>query len=344
MRPRQRNVLDLEWDVREGLTAAPKSLPSRLLYDAAGSAIFEEITRLPEYYLTRTEEALFAAHADEMISRAAHPARADHAHPVRAEPVEAPADPVHPAPHDLVIVELGAGSGRKTKLLLRAVLARQCRALFVPLDVSRAALDECAGSLSRELPHLDIEPIEGRYRAAVDVLRRKPGRKLVLWIGSSIGNYEPPDSIALLRDVRSALAPGDALLLGTDLRKSPELLVPAYDDAAGVTARFNLNLLARLNRELGADFDLSRFKHVALWNERASRMESYLESLEDQIVRLSRLDLTVAFTRGERLHTENSYKFTLEMVDAQLSESGFAREKTWTDANGWFAEHLARAR
>lgn len=331
MRARQGNGLDIEGDVREGLTAAPKSLPSRLLYDAEGSALFEEITRLPEYYLTRTEEALFAAHAGEMISRARRPS-----HPVRAEPVE--------APDELVVVELGAGSGRKTKLLLRAVLARQARALFVPVDVSRAALDGCATALSRELPHLDIEPIEGRYRASVEILRGKPGRKLVLWIGSSIGNYEPPDSIALLRDVRAALAPGDALLLGTDLRKSPELLVPAYDDAAGVTARFNLNLLARLNRELGADFDLSRFKHVAVWNERSSRMESYLESLDDQIVRLPRLELTIAFTRGERLHTENSYKFTLDMVDAQLTESGFAREKTWTDARSWFAEHLARAR
>lgn len=310
-------VLDLAADVREGLTRPSKRLPSRLLYDARGSHLFEEITRLPEYYLTRTELGLFRAHAGEMMAAAGD---------------------------GLVVVELGAGSGMKTQVLLEALLARQRRVTYLPVDVSRAALEMAKNTLQRTFSHgLEVHPLEGRYRIALQGLTAHPGRKLVLWIGSSIGNFEPKDAIALLRDVRSALGDSDALLLGTDLKKDPSLLVPAYDDAGGVTREFNLNLLTRINRELGGHFDRSRFQHVAEWNEAHSRMESYLKSLEAQTVAIDALGLTVHFEAGERIHTEYSYKYTLPMVDQILGESGFRRERTWTDERGWFAEHLCRA-
>lgn len=311
-----RVVLDLASDVREGLTASPRRLPSRLFYDARGSALFEEITRLPEYYLTRTELALFRAHAGEMMAAAGE---------------------------GLVVVELGAGSGMKTQVLLEALLARQARVTYLPVDVSRAALEMAKGSLERTFPRgLEVHPLEGRYRIALQGLAAHPGRKLVLWIGSSIGNFEPKDAVALLRDVREALTAHDALLLGTDLEKDPALLVPAYDDAQGITRAFNLNLLERINRELSGNFDVGAFHHVAVWNPEQHRMESYLESARAQTVRIDALGLEVPFERGERIHTEYSYKYTLASVDQILAQSGFRRERTWMDERQWFAEHLCR--
>ncbi len=313
----RRAILDIASDVREGLSRPAKSLPPRLFYDAEGSALFEEITRLPEYYLTRAEQALFDRHAEEILARAGEA---------------------------LTLVELGAGSGEKTRTLMRAVLRRQPRATYMPVDVSAAALQMASSGLQREFPSLAIIPLEGRYRVALPALRSHPGRKLVLFIGSSIGNFDPPDAIALLRDVRGALSPGDALLLGTDLRKDPAVLVPAYDDAQGVTARFNLNVLALINRELGANFLLDQFRHVACWNASASRMEMHLESLREQTVSIRALRMEVHFGAGERIHTENSYKFTQESVDRMLDEAAFEREETWSDPQGLFTEHLARAR
>jgi len=309
-------VLDVAADVRDGLRASPKHLPSRLFYDAVGSALFEQITALPEYYLTRTELALFEAHAPEMMAQAGE---------------------------ELVVVELGAGSGMKTQVLLRALLERQSQVTYFPVDVSRAALQMARTTLLGAFPRgLEVLPLEGRYRRALEGLKSRPGRKLVLWIGSSVGNFEPAGAVALLRDVRAELVPGDALLLGTDLRKDPSILVPAYDDAQGITRRFNLNLLERINRELGGDFRLDRFAHLAVWNDTESRMESYLESLEEQTVQVPALGLEVRFAQGERIHTEYSYKYTNESVDQLLSQSRLVRERTWTDERGWFAEHLVR--
>lgn len=306
--------LDLAADVREGLTATPRRLPARLFYDAEGSALFEQITDLPEYYLTRAETALFEQHADEILAAAGS---------------------------GLTVVELGAGSARKTIILLRALVERQDRVTFVPVDVSPAALELAKASVQRALPEVDVAPLEGRYRVSLRALQSRPGPKLVLFIGSSIGNFDPSEAIALLRDVRAAFGPGDSLLLGTDLKKSPSVLVPAYDDAAGVTARFNLNVLARINRELGANFALGRFRHLAVWNEERSRMEMHLESTAAQRVEIPRLGLSLDFAAGERIHTENSYKFTVEAVDAMFAEAGFRRVQTWTDPDGLFGEHLA---
>jgi len=300
---------------REGLSASPKRLPSWLFYDEAGSALFEQITELPEYYLTRTERAIFESYAVEIL-QAAGPA--------------------------LTLVELGAGTATKTCILIEELLQRQSRALFYPIDVSPSALHEAVVRLGRQFPQLRVNPIVADYTGGVDALNRISGRKLVLYIGSSIGNFEPEESVAMLRRIRRSMRVGDAMLLGTDMAKSAKILVPAYDDAAGVTAAFNKNILARLNRELDADFDLDAFRHVAVWNKRCSRMEMHLESLRSQGVFLPVLNMDVAFSPGERIHTENSYKYTAEMVEAILRESGFRLEQSWYDRQKWFGVHLAR--
>jgi len=308
-------VSSIGTDVHEGLTATPKQLPPRLFYDAEGSALFEAITRLPEYYLTRSELEIFDRHAPEIMARAGD---------------------------GLTLVELGAGTAHKTRVLIRALLERQEKATFYPIDVSASALEVAAKSLSAEFPNLSLRLVVGRYRAGLESLRAVGGRKLVLFIGSSVGNYDPPEATALLSELGGALSPGDALLLGTDLAKDASLLVPAYDDAAGVTARFNKNVLARINRELGGHFNLDRFKHVALWNAQASRMEMHLESTRAQTVRIDALDLEVSFAARERIHTENSYKFTEAMVAKMLSDAGYAPEQSWFDSKRWFGVHLAR--
>jgi L-histidine N-alpha-methyltransferase len=301
--------------VREGLSASPKRLPSWLFYDEAGSALFEQITELPEYYLTRTERGIFESHAREMLT-AAGPS--------------------------LTLVELGAGTASKTSVLIEELLERQSRALFYPIDVSPSALQEAEKQLGRQFPQLRVNPIVADYTGGVEALSRISGRKLVLYIGSSIGNFEPDDSVRMLRRIRRSLRSGDALLLGADFAKSSKVLLPAYNDAQGVTEAFNKNILARLNRELDADFDLDAFRHVALWNKQCSRMEIYLESVRAQQVFLPMLNMDVSFAAGERIHTENSYKYTQEMVDTILRESGFKLEQSWHDRQDWFGVHLAR--
>ncbi len=302
-------------EVYEGLTSRPKRLCPKLFYDAAGSALFEEITHLPEYYLTRTEEEILRTHADEMLAEAGD---------------------------QLSLVELGAGSARKTSVLIEALLRRQREALYCPIDVASAALQSAARRLESTFPGLRVRPVVSDYTTDMAVVRRIPGRKLVLYIGSSIGNFEPEDALRVLRRVRARLGPGDALLLGTDLRKDSSVLVPAYDDAWGVTARFNKNVLARINRELGGEFDLELFRHRIRWNPEASRIEMYLESLIPQSVWIRLLGLDTRFDAGELLHTENSYKYTDEWVCQMLEDGGFTHENTWKDARSWFAVHLAR--
>ena len=302
-------------DVLQGLTASPKHLPSKLFYDEVGSQLFERITELPEYYLTRTERAILEQYAGDIL-QAAGPS--------------------------LTLVELGAGTASKTCLLIAELLQRQSRGLFYPIDVSPSALDEAVRQLGRQFPSLRVNPIVADYTGGVPALSRITGRKLVLYIGSSIGNFEPDHAVRVLRRIRQMLRSGDALLLGADFAKSSKVLLPAYDDAQGVTAAFNKNILARLNRELEADFDVDAFQHVALWNRRCSRMEIYLESLKAQSAFLPALDLDVTFERGERMHTENSYKYTDAMIESILHDSGFTLEQTWCDRKKWFGVHLAR--
>jgi len=302
-------------EVRQGLGANPKHLPSKLFYDEIGSVLFEQITELPEYYLTRTERSILETFAGEILRQAGP---------------------------SLTLIELGAGTASKTCILIEELLRRQSRALFYPIDVSSSALNEAVRQLGRQFPGVRVNPIVADYTGGVPALSRISGRKLVLYIGSSIGNFEPPEAVGILRRIRRTLRPGDALLLGADFAKSPKLLVPAYDDAQGVTAAFNRNILARLNRELEADFRPEEFRHVALWNRRLSRMEIYLESAIAQAAFVAAIDLDVSFERGERIHTENSYKYTHDMLDSILRESGFTLEQSWCDRKKWFGVHLAR--
>jgi dimethylhistidine N-methyltransferase len=309
--------------VREGLACRPKRLPAWLFYDHAGSQLFEAITELPEYYLTRTERSILTAHAENIIARAADGAR-------------------------LRMAELGAGSADKTRLLLRAAVERQGAVLYEPVDVSASALEVAKKRIEHEIrsvmvaPHvMDYTDGDGQRFALGAICKGE--RRLVLYIGSSIGNFEQDQAARLLRRVRAGLEPGDGLLLGVDLVKDEATLVAAYDDEAGVTAAFNRNVLVRLNRELDADFDPQAFAHRAMWNGAKSRIEMHLASRAAQWVRVHALDLEVDFAAGETIHTENSYKYRPGQAEALLAEAGFAAAATWTDAKGWFAVCLGRA-
>jgi dimethylhistidine N-methyltransferase len=297
----------------------PKRLPPWLFYDEAGSRLFDEITALPEYYLTRTERLILARNSGEMIERAADGLR-------------------------LRIAELGAGSADKTRLLLSAAVARQARVVYEPVDVSATALLVAQARIEREIPGVRVMPLAMDYTNGfvLDSVARGE-RRLVLYIGSSIGNFEPEEALRLLRKVRAQLAPGDSLLLGVDLVKDDSILLAAYDDAAGTTAAFNKNMLARLNRELSADFDPAAFAHRAVWNEESSRIEMHLVSRESQQVRLAALDLVVEFQSGESIHTENSYKYSPGQAETLLAQAGFAPAECWTDPREWFAVCLGRA-
>jgi dimethylhistidine N-methyltransferase len=305
--------------VSEGLLSRPKWLPAWLFYDTAGSQLFNQITELPEYYLTRTERSIFSDCSDEMIALAAGGGA-------------------------LRIVELGAGSADKTRLLLNAAVDRQDTVIYEPVDVSASALEEAQERIEREISGVLVMPRVEDYTKGLGLDAAAMGeRRLVLYIGSSIGNFEPDEALQLLKNVRAALAAGDTILLGVDLVKDKSTLVAAYNDAAGVTAAFNLNMLVRLNRELGADFDLAAFAHRALWNAGRSRMEMHLASSKRQRVHLPALDLKIDFEKGETIHTENSYKYRPGQVEETLSSAGFTPVKTWMDTEKRFAVSLAKA-
>lgn len=296
--------------VREGLGADRKFLGCQYFYDAEGSRLFEEICAQPEYYLTRVEESMIRASADAMVSCSNEP---------------------------LAIIELGSGSSSKTRWILEAALRRQGGAHYVPIDISPTALAEAATRLGTEFPDLRVTAYCGPYQAALPELsRRLRGPKLLLFLGSSLGNYDHPAAANLLRQMGRAVGAGGRLLLGTDLRKERSVLEAAYDDAAGVTARFNLNLLARINRELGANFDLSRFRHRAVYDEQAGRIEMYLVSQGTQRVEIPGAGLTVTLADGEAIHTENSHKYDGLILARLAAESGFEEEASWTDDRGWF--------
>jgi dimethylhistidine N-methyltransferase len=309
---------------RLGLSASQKWLPAWLFYDEAGSELFEQITALPEYYLTRTERALFDRYADEIFLHLRDP---------------------------LTVVELGAGTATKTGILLDALTHFQQGVLYQPIDVSPSALAE-ASKLEAQIPEVTVCPQVANYVTEPIRIEREPQRKiLVLYIGSSIGNFSPEQAHAVLSKLRSQLQPGDALLLGADLapgkRKSVAQLLAAYDDTAGVTAAFNLNVLTRLNRELGAGFDLDCFTHQARWNASASAIEMHLASTCAQTVVIpanaAGPELILHFTPGETIHTENSYKFTPASLAQLLIPSGFTPTRTFTDPDCLFAVTLATA-
>ncbi|MFP5230606.1 MAG: L-histidine N(alpha)-methyltransferase [Acidobacteriota bacterium] len=304
-------------EVYRGLTAFPKKLSPWLFYDQRGSELFEAITELPEYYLTRTERAIFEQYADEIVAAA--------------------------DTNKLSMIELGAGTATKTGLLLAAAVRRQGSVEYYPIDISTSALEEARRRIGEEMPRVSCMPIVCDYTADMSEVQRVAGRRLVLYIGSSLGNFEPAQAAALLRRLRGQLAAGDLLLLGVDHVKDRSTLLKAYNDVAGVTAEFNRNVLVRIKRELGAAFRPGLFRHRACWNERESRIEMHLESLVAQELAIPALDLNVSFRRGESIHTENSYKFTPDSVSEMLGRTGFGVRQNWTDSKRWFGVYLAEA-
>jgi len=309
-------VAEFAHGVRTGLGKPQKELHSKYLYDELGSALFEAITHLPEYGLTRADERLLREHADEI-----------------AELV----------PSCETVIELGSGTGRKTRSILAALRRRHARLRYYPIDVSAEALGRC----ERELGDIaEVHPLQQSYldgmAQALDA-RWQDEPVLVLFLGSTIGNFEPRCALAFLRDLRSALRPADSLLLGADLIKDPAQLIAAYDDPTGVTAAFNLNLLGRANRELDADFDLRSFQHEARWNENQRRIEMHLRSLVDQTVSLAGCGLTVHFRAGETIWTESSHKFSADQLRQMASDCGYRVEEQWTDRQWPFVESLWKA-
>jgi L-histidine N-alpha-methyltransferase len=294
-------------DVRRGLTSEPKSLPSKYFYDARGSELFEEITRLPEYYLTRAETEILVGHSDELLAEV--------------------------SPEEMV--ELGSGSSRKTVLLLEA-MHRAGGYRYVPIDVSPDALKSAASELCSVYPWLQIAGLVGDYATGLDQVRRR-GRRLIVFLGSTIGNYEGEQRHALLASVASALAPGDRFLVGVDLVKDEATMVAAYNDSAGVSARFNKNILNVINRELRGDFPLNAFEHISRWVAAKSCMSQSLRATRDLVVTITDLDMTVTLRRGEEIHTEVSCKFTREGLDREFARAGMEVERWLTDTAGRFA-------
>jgi L-histidine N-alpha-methyltransferase len=306
-------------EVHRGLLRRPRSLPPWMFYDARGSRIFEDITQLPEYYPTRTERSILASCCDDIIAAAC---------PEQSDAVR--------------LVELGAGTASKTIILLDAAARLRNEVLYAPVDVSSDALQVACDTITTSLPEICISPIVTNYVTHPPQLECFDGMTLGLYIGSSIGNFAPEEARTILRNLRGQLQSGDALLLGIDMVKDEPTLVAAYDDKDGVTAEFNLNMLHRLNRELDADFDPARFRHRVLWNPVQSRIEMHLESTHNQRVRIDAAQLDVYFEEGERIHTENSYKFTDATTRVLLRDAGFDFEQSWTDECGWYSVTLAR--
>ncbi|MFJ9563818.1 L-histidine N(alpha)-methyltransferase [Streptomyces fuscichromogenes] len=302
----------LRADVLTGLTATPKTLPPKWFYDARGSELFEQITELPEYYPTRAEREILRTRSGEIA--AACGAR--------------------------TLVELGSGSSEKTRLLIDALTGLE---VYVPVDVSESALTQAGQALVAERPGLTVHALIADFTGRLE-LPGTPGPRLLAFLGGTIGNLLPAERAGFLASVRRLLAPGDALLLGTDLVKDEEVLVRAYDDAAGVTAEFNKNVLAVVDRELGADFDPDSFDHVALWDTANEWIEMRLRSRTAQTVKVPALDLAVDFAAGEELRTEVSAKFRRDGMTAELAAAGLELTNWWTDAEGRFALSLSMAR
>lgn len=305
---------ELAEDVREGLTAHPKRLACRFFYDDEGSALFDLICALPEYYLWRAEREILERHADELAQL---------------------------CPTGTTVVELGSGSASKTKLILGSLLRRGA-VRYVPVDISAAALAQSQAELAAFGASLRFEPIEGEYEVGLRWLETDRAPKLLLWLGSNIGNLDRAGAIRFVTRVAQAMSPDDRFLLGVDQRKSAAILEPAYDDAAGVTARFNKNLLVRINRELGGTFELSAFGHRARYDEALGKVDMFLVSERAQRVRIEALGMELAFAAGEEIHTESSYKYSRQEMDTLAEAAGLRIERYWEDGQRRFADLLLR--
>ncbi|GAB3055841.1 L-histidine N(alpha)-methyltransferase [Intrasporangium mesophilum] len=302
----------LKEDVRAGLTSAQKSLPPKYFYDQHGSELFDQITRLPEYYPTRTERVILDARASDVAGL------------TRAE----------------TLIELGSGTSDKTRLLLDALRARRALRRFVPFDVDGTVLAQATEAVAADYPGLDVLAVVGDFEHHIGLLP-KGDRRLVAFLGSTIGNFEPGPRAEFLDAVHATLEPGDWFLLGTDLVKDASRLVAAYDDPGGVTAAFNRNVLAVINRDLGADFDLSAFDHVAVWDADQEWVEMRLRSNRQQVVHVTDLSLDVHLDRGEQIRTEISAKFRRGGVHRELQRAGLRMARWWTDPGHDFALSLS---
>jgi len=313
-----RHVSEFAADVRESLTKpGQRELPSKYLYDEVGSALFEAISVLPEYGLTRADSRLLKQHAEEIVGR---------------------------LPSPVLVAELGSGSGKKTRWILEALSRRQMT-YYYPIEISPHALAAC----EKELSQIDLVSVLGYEQPYLEGLRSVAERRaehdhlLVLFLGSTVGNFDREAGDKFLREIRETLRPGDTLLLGTDLEKPIELQLLAYDDPAGVTAAFNLNLLARINRELGADFDLSSFRHDVRWNHTDRRIEMHLRSTQRQSVHISAASLRISLNEDETIWTESSHKYRAEEIPGMAARTGFRCEAQWIDSEWPFAQNLLLA-
>lgn len=309
----ERLLEDLRSDVRQGLTASPKWLSPKWFYDATGSELFERITELPEYYPTRTERALIEAHAHDIAERT----------------------------DAAILVELGSGSSEKTRLLIEAGIKHGSLAKYVPQDVSPSALSGAIEQISHEFPALEVHGIVSDF---TDTLQNLPadGRRTIAFLGGTLGNLTPEERAGFLSDIANALIADEFLVLGVGLVVDPDVLIPAYDDAAGVTAEFNVNVLSVLNDRLGANFDRSQFEHVAVWDADNEWIEMRLRAKEAQHIAIADLALDIEFAKGEELRTEISAKFRQEGITAELADAGFGVDQFWTDPQERFALILAR--
>ena len=312
---RATSVHELAYETLVGLSSRPKSLPSRYFYDDRGSELFRDIMQLDEYYLTSCEHQILGRHAGDMLADLSGP---------------------------IDIVDLGAGDGAKTRLILRRALARHEDVTYFPVDISQGAMASLVDALRDELPRLGVHGLVGEYTGALRWLseRRRDRPKLVLFLGSNIGNFNRAQARGFLSRIWTHLEPRDRLVVGFDLKKDIERLLLAYNDPGGVTAAFNLNLLTRLNRELGADFDLSRFRHYGTYDVMSGAMESYLVSLENQSVFVGHLQRAFEFKAWEPIHTEYSYKYLRSDVDALAIDSGFQVRHRFGDVHGWFIDDV----
>jgi L-histidine N-alpha-methyltransferase len=314
-------------DVRSGLMAQPKRFLPKYFYDELGSQLFEAICLLPEYYLTRAENEILTRYADEIVAS-----------------VESVGEVGVSRRSQKTLVEMGSGSASKTRLIIEALLREQDDLVFMPVDISVTALESSSRILLQSYPGLSIEAYAADYFAGLAELgKTERGRTLALFLGSNISNFNYQEAIDFLKAMRTVLKKGDALLLGADLKKDPAILEAAYNDALGVTSAFNLNVLSRINRELGANFDLPSFKHHAFYNVEKGRIEIYIQSLVDQKVRVEKLDLEVEFTAGELIHTENSHKYDHAGMERLAKATGFVHTRSWFDSQERFSSNLLMA-
>jgi dimethylhistidine N-methyltransferase len=300
--------------VSHGLSQPQKTLPPILFYDQRGSELFEQICQLPEYYLTRTEQTILDRYADELVES---------------------------CDQDCVLVELGSGSSIKTRTFLDTLFAYGQRPIYRPIDISQTMLQATAGELASEYPDLQVRAIASDYKHGLEeVGKMGDHQKVVLFLGSNLGNFDRSEAVSMLGDIRRAMLPGDLLLLGVDLVKPLPVLLAAYDDGSGITAAFNKNILVRINRELDADFELDQFGHHIIWNEREQAIEMHLRSQADQQVYVRGPDLQVAFKAGETVHTESSHKYSPDLLADMCAAAGLSLQRSWFDDNAWFAVSL----